>query len=89
MSAPGYQYAHDSQQIVNYDPADGLQGREFGGRTVVKRMMAICAMVANTDSIFSPDSLRINNFIPPKILRRIKIFDEELKMDSSFTFENT
>jgi ligand-binding sensor domain-containing protein len=73
-------------KFTRYDPADGLQGREFEGRTVVKTHDGyLCYGGRNGFNIFHPDSLRINNFIPPVILSRIKIFDEALKMDSSFT----
>ena len=72
-------------KFTHYDPADGLQGREFIGQTVVKTHDGyLCYGGRNGFNIFHPDSLRINNFIPPVVLRRIKIFDEELEMDSSF-----
>jgi streptogramin lyase len=88
MSATGgISMLNDSRtKFANYDPADGLQGREFGGRTVVKTHDGyLCYGGKYGFNIFHPDSLRINNFIPPVILRRILIFDEELKIDSSFT----
>jgi len=88
MSATGgISMLNDSRnKFANYDPADGLQGREFGGRTVVKTHDGyLCYGGKYGFNIFHPDSLRINNFIPPVILRRILIFGEELKMDSSFT----
>ena len=73
--------------FTNYDPADGLQGWEFGGRNNALKTHDgyLCYGGKNGFNIFHPDSLRKNNFIPPVILKRIKIFDEELKMDSSFT----
>jgi ligand-binding sensor domain-containing protein len=73
-------------KFTNYDPADGLQGWEFGGRTALKTHDGyLCFGGKNGFNIFHPDSLRINEFKPPVILKRITIFDEELKMDSSFT----
>ena len=70
-------------KFAYYDPADGLQGREFGGRTAVKTHDGyLCYGGKYGFNIFHPDSLRINNFIPPVILRRILIFGEELKIDS-------
>jgi ligand-binding sensor domain-containing protein len=73
-------------RFTNYDPADGLQGWEFSGRTALKAHDGyLCYGGKNGFNIFHPDSLRINNFKPPVILKRIMIFDEELKMDSSFT----
>jgi two-component sensor histidine kinase len=73
-------------KFTHYDPSDGLQGREFSGRTVVKTHDGyLCYGGRNGFNIFHPDSLRKNSFIPPVILKRIMIFDEELKMDSSFT----
>jgi hypothetical protein len=73
-------------KFTYYDPADGLQGREFGGRTVVKTHDGyLCYGGKNGFNIFHPDSLRKNNFIPPVVLKGIKIFDEALKRDSSFT----
>ncbi len=72
--------------FTHYDPADGLQGREFAGRTAIKTHDGyLCYGGRNGFNIFHPDSLRINNFKPPVIIKRIMIFDEELKMDSSFT----
>jgi ligand-binding sensor domain-containing protein len=73
-------------KFTHYDRADGLQGREFGGRTVVKTYDGyLCYGGRNGFNIFHPDSLRINNFIPQVILRRIMIFDDELKVDSFLT----
>jgi ligand-binding sensor domain-containing protein len=71
--------------FTHYDPADGLQGREFGRTAAKTHDGYLCYGGRNGFNIFHPDSLRINNFLPPVILRRIMIFDEALKMDSSFT----
>ena len=72
-------------KFTNYDPADGLQGWEFGGRTALKTYDGyLCFGGKNGFNIFHPDSLRINDFKPPVILKRIMIFDEALKMDSSY-----
>jgi ligand-binding sensor domain-containing protein len=86
-AAGGLSMLNDSRtKFAHYDPADGLQGREFGGRTVVKTHDGyLCYGGKYGFNIFHPDSLRINNFIPPVILRRILIFGEELKIDSSST----
>ena len=73
-------------KFTNYDPGDGLQGWEFGGRRALKTHDGYLVYGGkNGFNIFHPDSFRINNFIPPVILKRIMIFNEELKMDSSFT----
>jgi len=73
-------------RITNYDPADGLQGWEFSKGTALKAYDGyLCYGGRDGFNIFHPDSLRKNNFIPPVILKRIMIFDEELKVDSSFT----
>jgi ligand-binding sensor domain-containing protein len=73
-------------KLTNYDPADGLQGWEFGGRVAVKTHDGyLCYGGKNGFNIFHPDSLRINNFKPPVIIKRIMIFDEPIKMDSSYT----
>ena len=72
-------------KFTHYDPADGLQGRDFGRTAFKTNDGYLCYGGRNGFNIFHPDSLRINNFIPQVILRRIMIFDEELKMDSSFT----
>jgi len=83
----GISVLNESRTIfTNYDPADGLQGWEFSGRTALKTHDGyLCYGGKNGFNIFHPDSLRINNFKPPVILKRIMIFDEELNMDSSFT----
>ena len=83
----GISMLNDSRTLfTNYDPADGLQGWEFSGRTALKTHDGyLCYGGRNGFNIFHPDSIRINNFIPPVILKRITIFDEELRMDSSFT----
>jgi ligand-binding sensor domain-containing protein len=71
--------------FANYDPADGLQGWEFAGRIALKTHDGyLCYGGKNGFNIFHPDSLRINEFKPPVILKRIMIFDEELKVDSSY-----
>ena len=73
-------------KFTHYDPADGLQGREFGGKTAGKTHDGYLLYGGkNGFNIFHPDSMRINNFIPPVILKNIMIFDEELNIDSSFT----
>jgi ligand-binding sensor domain-containing protein len=87
MSVPGgISMLNESRtKFTNYDPADGLQGRESAGRTVVKTHDGyLCYGGRNGFNIFHPDSLRINNFIPPVVFKRIMIFGEELKIDSSF-----
>src|SRR5829696_791623 len=72
-------------RITNYDPADGLQGWEFSKGTALKTHDGyLCYGGKNGFNLFHPDSLRINNFKPPVILKRIMIFDEPLKMDSSY-----
>jgi ligand-binding sensor domain-containing protein len=88
MSATGgiSMFDESRTKFTHYNPADGLQGREFAGRTVVKTHDGyLCYGGKYGFNIFHPDSLRINNFIPPVILKRIMIFGEELKIDSSFT----
>jgi len=72
-------------KFSHYDPADGLQGREFGRSASKTHDGYLCYGGKYGFNIFHPDSLRINNFIPQVILKRIMIFDEALKMDSSFT----
>ena len=82
----GISMLNESRTIfTNYDPADGLQGWEFGGRTAFKTHDGFfCYAGKNGFNIFHPDSLRINDFKPPVILKRIMIFDEALKTDSSY-----
>ncbi|HKH60835.1 MAG TPA: two-component regulator propeller domain-containing protein, partial [Flavitalea sp.] len=71
--------------FTNYDPSDGLQGWEFSPGSAFKTHDGyFCYSGKNGFNIFHPDSLRINNFKPPVILKRITIFDEALKMDSSY-----
>jgi ligand-binding sensor domain-containing protein len=87
MSATGgISMLNESRTLfTHYDPADGLQGREFGRTAAKTHDGYLCYGGRNGFNIFHPDSLRINNFLPPVILRRIMIFDEALKLDSSFS----
>ena len=72
--------------FTNYDPTDGLQGYEFIPGSAFKTHDGyFCYYGKNGFNLFHPDSIRKNNFIPPVILKRIMIFDEELKMPNSFT----
>ena len=71
--------------FTNYDPADGLQGWEFSGRSAFKTYDGyICYGGKNGFNMFHPDSLRKNEFIPPVVLKRIVIFDKALDIDSSY-----
>jgi hypothetical protein len=69
---------------------DGLQGWEFGGRSGLRPVMAFCVFGGkNGFNIFTRFDQE-KQFYSAVILKRIMIFDEELKMDSSFhKFENT
>ena len=72
-------------EFINYDPGDGLQGWEFIDQSAFKTHDGyFCYGGMNGFNMFHPDSIRKNNFIPPVLLRRIKIFDKELEMDSSY-----
>jgi len=72
--------------FINYDPSDGLQGWEFSEPSAVKTHDGyFCYGGDNGFNLFHPDSIRKNNSIPSVVLRGIRIFDEPLKMDSSYT----
>lgn len=71
--------------FTNYDPGDGLQGYEFIAGSAYKTHDGyFCYFGKNGFNLFHPDSIRKNDFIPPVTLKRIKIFDKELEMDSSY-----
>jgi hypothetical protein len=82
----GISMLNESRTVfTNYDPADGLQGWEFIDQSAFKTLDGyFCYGGKNGFNMFHPDSLRINNFKPPVLLKRIMIFDEELKMNSSY-----
>jgi ligand-binding sensor domain-containing protein len=71
--------------FTNYDPSDGLQGWEFNDQSAFRTHDGyFCYCGKNGFNLFHPDSLKKNNFVPPLVLKRIKIFDQPLNMDSSF-----
>jgi streptogramin lyase len=72
-------------KFTNYDPGDGLQGWEFNDQSAFRTHDGyFCYSGKNGFNIFHPDSLKKNRFIPPLILKRIKIFDLPLSTDSSY-----
>jgi len=72
-------------KFTNYDPSDGLQGWEFSGRNAFKTYDGyFCYGGKSGFNMFHPDSLRKNDFIPTVVLNNITIFDQPLKIDSSF-----
>ena len=82
----GISMLNESRMIfTNYDTGDGLQGSQFAASPAFKTSDGYFCYAGQSDfKIFHPDSLRINDFKPPVILKRIMIFDEALKMDSSY-----
>ena len=73
-------------KFTNYDPSDGLQGWEFNSKSAFKTYDGyFCYGGPNGFNMFHPDSLRKNDYVPPVVLNRITIFDQPLKIDSSFT----
>jgi len=72
--------------FTNYDPSDGLQGWEFSEPSAFRTHDGyFCYGGQNGFNMFQPDSIKKNHFIPPLVLRRITIFDQPLKMDSSLS----
>ena len=72
--------------FTNYDPGDGLQGYEFVAGSAFKTHDGyFCYYGKNGINLFHPDSIQTNKFKPPVTLKRIRIFDKELEMDSSYS----
>jgi ligand-binding sensor domain-containing protein len=72
-------------KFTNYDPSDGLQGWEFSINSAFKTYDGyFCYGGKSGFNMFHPDSLRKNDFIPTVVLNQITIFDQPLKIDSSF-----
>ena len=72
--------------FTNYDPGDGLQGWEFIDQAAFKTHDGyFCYGGKNGFNMFHPDSIRKNDFIPPLILKQVMIFDQLLKIDSSYS----
>jgi len=69
--------------FTNYDPSDGLQGWEFSESSGFKTHDGFfCYGGTNGFNMFRPDSIKKNVFIPPVMLRSIKIFDQPLNINS-------
>ena len=73
--------------FTNYDPSDGLQGWEFSEPSAFKTHDGyFCYGGNNGFNMFHPDSIKKNPYKPPITLKRITIFDQPLKTDSSYSF---
>ena len=73
-------------QFTNYDSSDGLQGWEFGDHFAYRTHDGyFCYCDKKGFTMFHPDSLKKNPFIPPVVLKRIMIFDQPLATESPYS----
>lgn len=68
--------------IVNYDEADGLQGKEFNERAALKtRKGELIFGGGNGFNIFDPEQIKINENIPEIVYTNLQIFDNQVKVN--------
>jgi ligand-binding sensor domain-containing protein len=75
----------DRTAFTNYDTGELMQLLPFNvAQPIITHDGYFCYIGNNGFKMFHPDSLRKNDFIPPLVLKRIMIFDQPLKLDSSY-----
>lgn len=72
--------------IKTLDAGDGLQSNEFNQNAYYQdRDGFFCFGGVNGASIFHPDSLKINTFVPPVVLTGLSVFNEPVKVTDTAT----
>ncbi|MFN3402708.1 MAG: two-component regulator propeller domain-containing protein [Cytophagaceae bacterium] len=67
------------KSFLNFDDDDGLQGREFNFNSKLKTNDGkLFFGGANGFNIFHPDSIKLNNSIPPVVFTDVKLFNKSL-----------
>ncbi len=75
----------DTKKFINFDVKDGIGSREFS-LAAAKLRNGNIILGGNTGiTIFNPDSIYVNNFDSPLIIKSFKLFDKELKFDKEIT----
>ncbi|MEO0293163.1 MAG: two-component regulator propeller domain-containing protein [candidate division WOR-3 bacterium] len=63
----------------NYDVSDGLQGNEFNSRACLRGKDGRLFFGGNNGlTIFHPDSIKRNHFVPPVVITNILLFNKEV-----------
>lgn len=71
-------------QCRNYSESDGLQASEFNTGAYFKNKNGVMYFGgASGFNVFHPDSIQDNSFVPPVVITRLKIFDEEIPFENS------
>lgn len=75
-----FKYYPKEKIVGHYDIQDGLQSLEFSGGAYYKSPNGrIYFGGVNGLNYFHPDSITVNNYIPPLVISSFKIFNNELK----------
>jgi HPt (histidine-containing phosphotransfer) domain-containing protein len=75
-----------TKQFKNFDATDGLQSDEFNGGAYAKSPQGeLFFGVINGYNAFYPQKITENKYIPPVVLTSFKLFDEEVRLDSSIS----
>jgi signal transduction histidine kinase len=75
-----------SETFKNFDVSDGLQSDEFNGGAFTKSPKGEFFFGGiNGYNAFYPERITENKYIPPVVLTSFKLFDEEVRLDSSIS----
>ncbi|HWB90267.1 MAG TPA: ATP-binding protein, partial [Puia sp.] len=76
-------------KCLNFDEYDGLQGREFnvnaGFRTKAGELIFGGAKGFN---LFNPESIHLNEHIPPVVLTSLQLYNKDVPLPASITTDN-
>ncbi|MBN2365675.1 MAG: hypothetical protein JXL67_05880 [Calditrichaeota bacterium] len=72
----------DSMTFKNYDVNDGLQSNEFNGNAFYQNNKGEMFFGGiNGFTVFLPEKVKKNNYIPPIVITSLKKYDEEIKIE--------
>jgi two-component system, sensor histidine kinase ChiS len=73
-----------TEEFVTYDVNDGLQSNEFNSSAYHQGRDGIMYFGGvNGLNAFYPDSIHVNQYIPPVIINRVAKYDDNIKLDIS------
>jgi ligand-binding sensor domain-containing protein/signal transduction histidine kinase len=76
----------ETERFRNFDVSDGLQSDEFNGGAFAKSPQGELFFGGiNGYNAFLPNKITENQYIPPVVLTSFKLFDKEVRLDSSIS----
>ncbi|HPG37811.1 MAG TPA: two-component regulator propeller domain-containing protein [bacterium] len=83
-------FSPSTNTFRNYDVADGLQSNEFLARSCFKNKHGEMFFGGvNGITVFYPDSIRDNPYIPPVVITDFRLFNESIPMSNFFKEKTT